>query len=177
MTKNKSKRGIEIDIPGFGKLRIKAVCTDYTGTLSCKGRLVGGVNKRLRELSRIVDIHVVTSDTRKTAAPQLEALTKKDRVTLKDKIPSGVRHDEFKEKYMRELGLDLRAVAVFGNGRNDAKWLKAVKDSGGLAVAVDVGEGCAAEAMNSAAIFVSGITNALDLLLDTKRAIGTLRTK
>jgi soluble P-type ATPase len=104
-------------------------------------------------------------------------MTKKGRVTLRDKIPSGVPHDEFKEKYIRELGLDLRAVAVFGNGRNDAKWLEAVKDAGGLAIAVDVGEGCAIQAMNSATIFVSGIANALDLLLDTKRVIGTLRTE
>jgi hypothetical protein len=46
-----------------------------------------------------------------------------------------------------------------------------------LAIAVDVGEGCAVETLMSAAVFVTGITNALDLLIDKKRIIGTLRTE
>jgi hypothetical protein len=41
---------------------------------------------------------------------------------------------------------------------------------------VDVGEGCAVEAMANAHVFVVGITSALDLLLDAKRLVGTLRT-
>lgn len=176
MAMNTQKAGIHIDIPGFGKLHIKAVCSDFTGTLSCEGKLIGGVKKRLRELSRVVDIHVVTSDTRKAAAPELKSLTKKGRVTLVDSI-TDKDHAAYKEKYMRELGLDLREIAVFGNGRNDVNWLKAVKDAGGLAVAVDVGEGCATEALMNSTAFVSGITNALDLILDTKRVIGTLRTE
>jgi len=47
---------------------------------------------------------------------------------------------------------------------------------GGLAIAVDVGEGCAIEALQSADIFVFGITKALDLLLDSDRAKATLRS-
>jgi soluble P-type ATPase len=176
MPTNAQKPGIPIDIPGFGQLHIKTICSDFTGTLSWKGKLIGGVKKRLRELSRDVDIHVVTSDTRKAAAPELKALTKKGRVTLVDSI-TDKDHAAYKEKYMRALGLELREIAVFGNGRNDANWLKAVKDAGGLAVAVDIGEGCATEALTIATVFVSGITNALDLLLDTKRVIGTLRTE
>lgn len=175
--KETHKEGIEIAIPGFGTLHVKAICSDYTGTLSCRGRLIRGVERRIHQLSRIIDIHVVTSDTRRIACRELESLTKRGCVTLNDKIPRDVCHDEFKDKYLRELGLDLRDVVVFGNGRNDALWLKAVKDAQGLAVAVDVGEGCAAEAMSNATIFMSGITNALDLLLDTKRVIGTLRTE
>jgi hypothetical protein len=54
--------------------------------------------------------------------------------------------------------------------------LKAIKDAKGLAIAVDVGEGCAIEAMTSATIFASSINNALDLLLDHKRSVATLRT-
>ena len=42
---------------------------------------------------------------------------------------------------------------------------------------VDVGEGCAVEALTSANVFVTDIKNALDLLCDEKRIIGTLRTK
>jgi len=41
---------------------------------------------------------------------------------------------------------------------------------------VDAGEGCAVDAMANAQVFVVGITSALDLLLDEKRLVGTLRT-
>jgi soluble P-type ATPase len=165
------KRGLEIDIPGFGHLHIQAICSDYTGTLSFEGKLIDGVSKRLHRLARLVDIHVVTSDTRKTARKQLADLP----LTLHDKITSD-EHDVFKRDYLGGLGVELEHIAVFGNGRNDRLWLAAVKDAGGLAIAVDVGEGCAAEAMMSASVFVTGIANALDLLADPKRIIGTLRT-
>jgi soluble P-type ATPase len=166
------KRGLDIDIPGFGHLHIQAICSDYTGTLSFEGKLIDGVRKRLRQLAKLVDIHVVTSDTRKTASRQLADLP----VTLRDSIPSD-EHDVFKRNYLSELGIELKHIAVFGNGRNDRLWLAAVRDAGGLAIAVDVGEGCAVEAMLSASVFVTGIENALDMLLDPKRTIGTLRTR
>jgi len=130
------KNGIRIDIPGFGQLHIKLVCSDYTGTLSRKGELIDGVGQRLRRLAELVDIHVVTSDTRKTAARQLADLP----VTLQDKITSE-QHDVFKREYLTGLGVDLKHVAVFGNGRNDRLWLAAARDAGGLAIAVEAGEG------------------------------------
>jgi soluble P-type ATPase len=170
------KSGIRIEIPGFGHLQIHAICSDYTGTLSCEGELIKGVRKRLRQLAKLVDIHVVTSDTRKTAHKQLEGLP----VTLHDEITSD-DHDVCKRDYLSTLGttlgIDPKSIAVFGNGRNDRLWLAAVRDAGGLAIVVDVGEGCAIEAMMSASLFVVGIQNALDLLLDRKRIVGTLRTK
>ena len=167
-----AKPGIGIDIPGFGHLHIQAICSDYTGTLSCEGKLIKGVSRRLRKLGELVDIHVVTSDTRKTAGAQLKRLP----VRLHDKITSEA-HDAFKRDYLARLGVELKHIAVFGNGRNDRLWLAAVRDAGGLAIAVDAGEGCAVEAMTSANLFVADIRNALDLLLDSKRIIGTLRTK
>jgi hypothetical protein len=38
-----NKPGILIEIPGFGAREIRTIVTDYTGTLSCGGRLVAGV--------------------------------------------------------------------------------------------------------------------------------------
>jgi len=166
-----SKRGIDIHIPGFGRRHIKMLCSDYTGTLSRSGKLVDGVRERLCDLSQRLDIHVVTSDTRKTARAQLRGVP----LTLQDAI-SVERHDAYKRDYLENLGVDLNQIVVFGNGRNDRLWLKAVREAEGLAIAVDVGEGCAIEAMTNAHLFVTGITNALDLLLDEKRLIGTLRT-
>jgi soluble P-type ATPase len=166
------KSGIRIDIPGFGQLHIQVICSDYTGTLSREGELIDGVSARLRRLAELADIHVVTSDTRKTARGQLAELP----LTLHDQIAPD-EHDVFKRDYLPRIGVGLKHVAVFGNGRNDRLWLAAVRDAGGLSIAVDAGEGCAVEAMMSASVFVSGIGNALDLLLDSKRIIATLRTR
>ena len=166
------KSGSRIDIPGFGLLHLRALCSDFTGTLSYQGKLIRGVSKRLCDLSERLDVHVVTSDTRKTARTQLQGLP----VTLQDDIPSN-RHDEYKQDYVENLGLGLNQVVVFGNGKNDRLWLRTVREAGGLAIAVDVGEGCAMDAMTNSNVFVSGIGKALDLLLDEKRLVGTLRTR
>ena len=167
-----AKSGIRIDIPGFGNLHVQALCSDYTGTLSLRGKLIRGVRERLRRLAQSLDIHVVTSDTRKTARAQLRGIPL---AALVDEIPIA-QHDEYKRDYIDKLGISSNRIAVLGNGRNDRLWLKAVRDAGGLALAVDAGEGCAVEAMMNAHVFVVGITSALDLLLDKKRLIGTLRT-
>jgi soluble P-type ATPase len=94
------KCGIKIEIPGRGDLRILAVCSDYTGTLSREGKLIKGGRERLCKLARVVDAHIVTSDTRGTASRELQALTKKGRVTLVDAIPTTVNHAEFKRRYL-----------------------------------------------------------------------------
>jgi soluble P-type ATPase len=163
------RRGIQIDIPGFRKLDIRALCSDYTGTLSLEGELITGVKRRLRKLATIVDICVLTSDTRRTAKIELQS------IPLDPIIIKALEHDVEKRNYLRK-NLNPKHVAVLGNGRNDKLWLQEVSKAGGLAIAVDVGEGCAIEALKNADIFVCGITNALDLLLDSDRAKATLRS-
>jgi soluble P-type ATPase len=73
------------------------------------------------------------------------------------------------------LGLNPRYVASFGNGNNDRLHLKVVKEAGGLAIAVENGEGCALEAILNANVFVAGAVNAFDLLLEPTRLRATLR--
>jgi len=53
--------------------------------------------------------------------------------------------------------------------------LEAAKKAGGLAVAVDNGEGVAYDAMVNANLFIHGSPNALELLLDLNRLKATLR--
>jgi soluble P-type ATPase len=140
------EKGIEIQIPGFweGANRIKAVFSDYTGTLSLEGELVNGVKRRLRKLAETVHIYVITSDTRGTAERELRAVLGPEHLTIENKLNNARPHDDQKLEYLvrvlREKKLKKREVAVFGNGRNDRKWLKAIKDAKGLATAVDVGE-------------------------------------
>jgi len=161
------KPGITIDIPGFGKLQINSVLSDYTGTLSCGGKLVTGVRDRLLSLAEFVDIHVVTSDSYGTAEEELKGLP-----LVCQRLEAG-SEDVQKRRYAE--GLDPRHVASFGNGNNDRLHMKLVKESGGLAVAVENGEGCAHEAIRNANVVVTGAVNALDLLLEPIRLRATLR--
>jgi len=50
-----------------------------------------------------------------------------------------------------------------------------VKEAGGLAVAIDNGEGCAFDTLKNCDVFIVGAINALDLLLDPTRVKATLR--
>lgn len=160
------KAGIVLDIPGFGRRVIRTVVSDYTGTLSCRGKLVPGAKARLRRLLRLVDLEIITADSYGTAGSQLEGIAVPNMLRRK-------RHDIEKRDFARRFGL--RHVAVFGNGNNDRLMLKAVKEGGGIAVAVDNGEGCAVDALVHANIFVAGAGNALDLLLNPTACKATLR--
>ena len=68
-----------------------------------------------------------------------------------------------------------KRVAAFGNGTIDRLLLKTVRDAGGLAVAVDNGEGCALDAILNANILIHGSEQALDLLLEPNSCKATLR--
>lgn len=161
--------GIEITIPRFAEpLRIERIVTDYTGTLSLGGKLVAGAAERLRRLMERVEVHVVTSDSFGTARAELAAIPLEPHI-----LEAGKRHDLQKKNYAKKLGPG--RIAALGNGNNDALLLRAVRDAGGLAIAVDNGEGCSVQAMQNANVFVVGIVNALDLLLDSKRLVATLR--
>ncbi|MGH9688299.1 MAG: HAD family hydrolase [Candidatus Acidiferrales bacterium] len=162
------KPGINIQIPNFPNLFIHRVVTDFNGTLSQAGKLSSGTVERLRRLHEIVDIDVITSDTFGTAAAELELADLHPLL-----LPSGARHDEAKQAHVKAH--DAAHIAAFGNGNNDAWMLKAVKDAGGLAIVVDNGEGCSVQTLQNAEIFVVGIANALDLLLDVRRCTATLR--
>ena len=161
------KPGINVSIPGHGDLNLRYMVSDYTGTLSYRGRLVAGVAERLRRLGELVDIHVLSADTRGTAKEQLSGSP------AQLHILTGTNHDVQKRDFAARF--DLRKVAAFGNGANDRLLLKAVKLAGGLAVAVENGEGCATDAQANSHIHIVGSEHALDLLLDTDFVKATLR--
>ena len=158
---------IQIEIPGFGRREISRVISDYTGTHAFAGALRKGTKTRLADLAQLVEVHILTSDTFGTAKQELAGLP----LTLH--LLDGERHDEQKRDYV--LARDPERVAAFGNGTNDRLLLKAVRDAGGLAIAVENGEGCAIETMLAANLVIHGSENALDLLLDADRCKATLR--
>jgi soluble P-type ATPase len=162
-----AKSGISIDIPGFGLRHLQLMLTDYTGTLSRGGRLDDSTRELLRKLSETVDIHVITADTFGVAEDELKG------VPIIFHRLDGDRQDVQKQEYGEKWGL--KRCAVLGNGNNDRLLLKAAKERGGIAIAVDNGEGCATDALVNSNLFIVGAANALRLLLEPRGCKATLR--
>jgi soluble P-type ATPase len=154
---------LEIDIPGFGLVRLEHLASDFTGTLSINGILLPGVKGQLNEIAKFLKLHILTADTFGKAREELNG------VDCGMHILSGDDHDVQKEEYVKKLGAD-RVVAV-GNGNNDRKMLKAAR----IGIAVSQGEGCAVDAIMAADIHVTSANISLDLLLHSKRIKATLR--
>jgi len=154
---------LELDIPGFGPIRLEHLVSDYTGTLSVGGKLIAGIGQRLNSISDFLNIHILTADTFGMARAEL------DGVNCDVHILEGANHDIKKEDYVKKLGTD--KVMALGNGTNDRRMLKAAK----IGVAVCLAEGCSIDAVSSADILVTSASDALDLLLNPKRLKATLR--
>jgi soluble P-type ATPase len=154
---------ITVAIPGSGILELKHFVTDFSGTLSEDGRVLPGVKEKLNELSGKLTIHVLTSDTFGRARQELEGVN----CTLH--VLEGEGHIYQKEKYVLDLGSE--SVVALGNGNNDALMLKAAI----LGISVCLKEGCSTEAANASKILVKSPLDAMDLLLNQKRVVATLR--
>jgi len=74
-----------------------------------------------------------------------------------------------KAEFVNRLGA--AGVVAIGNGANDAGMLEAAA----LSIAVIECEGASGEAIAAADVVVVGVANALDLLLNPRRLIATLR--
>jgi soluble P-type ATPase len=154
---------IAIDIPGFGRLELEHLVTDYNGTLAVDGRLLPGVADRLSELAANLDIHVVTADTFGLAASELAGTP----VSLAI-IPV---ENQAKAKLELVSRLGTKTVVAIGNGRNDRLMLHAAA----LGIALVQREGAAAETIAAADVVSLDAVDALDLLRLPKRLIATLR--
>lgn len=153
----------DLDVPGFGAVKLKHCVTDFTGTLSVDGKLLPGVRERLNEVAGLVEVHVLTADTFGRARAEL------DGVQCEIRILTGEGHDEQKEDFVKALGAE--GVIALGNGNNDRLMLKAAR----IGIAVCLDEGCARDALFSSDIAVKSAVDALDLLLNPKRLKATLR--
>ena len=152
--------GVRVEIPGRGALPLRHLLLDLNGTIARDGRLLPAVRRRLPALARLLAVRVLTADTFGTAARQLAGLP----VRL-EPVATGRE----KERIVRALGP--AGVAAVGNGANDAAMLRRAA----LGVAVVGGEGAAGEAVASADVVVTRIEDALDLLLEPRRLVATLR--
>lgn len=154
---------IDVDIPGFGRLELSDLVCDFNGTLARDGRLLDGARTLLPEIGKHLNVRVVTGNTFGFAAEQLRhcpcELTLLD---PDDQAPA-------KLALVEAIGAE-RTVAI-GNGRNDRLMLQRAA----LAIAVLGDEGGAREAVEASDIVARDIKSALDLLLDRRRLVATLR--
>lgn len=155
---------IAVDIPGFGELRLQHVVLAFDGVIAVEGHLIEGVAERLRRLSAMAQIHVLSSDLHGTADWELEGLP-----IWYATVPASNQANA-KLDYVRQLGAG--ATAVVGYGRNDRL---ALRDAA-LGIALVQREGGAQAAIEAADLVMVSINATLDLLLDPRRLIGPLQT-
>jgi P-type E1-E2 ATPase len=154
---------IEIKVPGRSTYRVEHLVLDVNGTIVAKGELIEGVAQRLAELSRSLEVHMVTADTR----GRQREIDAQLGITATRVQPG----DEAGQKaaFVRSLGGE--GVCAIGNGAIDTGMLHEAK----LAIAVLGEEGLAVEALNAADVVAPHINSALDLLLHPVRLVATLR--
>lgn len=155
---------LDIEIPGRGTLQVSYVLSDYNGTLACDGQLISELAPLLERLGRVVDVYVITADTFGDASRNLQDLP------VKLSILAPGDQDRAKAAYLTDLGAG-QTVAL-GNGRNDRLMLK----DAALGIAIMETEGCCVETLQAADIVCRSPIDAVNLLLNPKRLIATLRT-
>jgi len=152
-----------IEIPNFKTLNIKHIVCDYNGTIAKDGMVLPEIKALFENLSKVYTLHVITADTFGSVHAQLEGYDVNIKVLTTDD------HTAEKAAYISHLG-EGTCVAL-GNGNNDAAMLSSA--SVGIAVMGD--EGCAKDALISSDVICKNITEALFLILQSKRLIATLR--
>jgi soluble P-type ATPase len=154
---------IQIQIPGYGELRLRHLVLDYNGTLAIDGELISTVPERLREISRSLEIHILTADTFGTVRSQTGGLPVT--VTVLGEADQAGK----KASFIEQLGAE--GCAAIGNGYNDHLMLRAAR----LGIAVIQGEGAAQATIAAADLVFTSIGDALDSLLHTGRLAASLR--
>jgi len=110
-----------------------------------------------------MEVHIVTADTFGSCRERCKGI--KSNIHILTAETGGPEKLEFIESLAAEN------VAAVGNGVNDTLMLKAAA----LGIVVIGPEGASAKALREADVIVKDINDGLDLLLNPKRLIATLR--
>ncbi|MCL4499841.1 MAG: ATPase P [Chloroflexi bacterium] len=154
---------IELDVPGRGRLSIENAVFDVNGTLAEDGAISENVLGLLIDLAAKVPVHLLTADTYGTIRSQVDGSP----LGLTIVVPPG--EAEQKAGFVRSLGAG--STAVFGNGANDIMMF----EGAALSVMVFSKEGCHGPLAVKADVLVPSSESAVELLLNPKRLIATLR--
>jgi P-type E1-E2 ATPase len=151
---------LRVEVPGANDLSLEHLVLDANGTLTDRGALQDGVQQRLSRLGRDVGLHVLSADTFGAAT----ALAHRVGADF-TRVDSGAE----KLAYIQRLGA--QTCAAVGNGANDAAMLARAA----LGLAVVGPEGAHRDALGACDIAVRSILEALDLLLEPRALLATLR--
>ena len=105
-----------INVPQTGKYNIENIVFDYNGTIANNGIIIDGVLKKIVDLSKNFNVHIITADTFNTVRESFKGTNVNIHIIDKD------YGSEQKEKFIDKLGFD-KTIAL-GNGRNDELMLK-----------------------------------------------------
>ncbi|MEX0649399.1 MAG: HAD family hydrolase [Candidatus Andersenbacteria bacterium] len=152
---------MQYDIPGTGKLELSTIILDLNGTLSVGGKLVDGVDGRLRRLKELgYKIVFFTGNTRNNANELAQQLG-----------IEWVLAADGEAKKKQALKLNPETCVSIGNGLIDLELMKVVK----LRIVTLQAEGVHVQTLLHSDIVIPTINDALDLLIDPQRLIATLR--
>ena len=151
-----------IAVPGWGSIEPENVVLDLNGTLTESGNFIPGVVDCLEKLrAHGFRIYILSGDTRETLAQVFPGSSEIKPVVTK------TAHD--KRAFVESIGAE-RTVCV-GNGNIDVEMFKVA----GLSICTIQAEGATTKAVLEADIVVTHIKDALEMLLDPKKLIATLR--
>jgi len=154
---------INIKVPGRCEYKIENIVFDYNGTIAVNGKIIPSIAENLAILSNMANVYVLTADTYGSASMECRAL----KLTVKT-FPNDKAAD-YKAKIVEELGKD--NTVCFGNGYNDIRMFKAAA----LSIAVLENEGMCSKLLAESDIMVKSMEDGINLLLNPKALIATLR--
>jgi len=154
----------EIIIPNYKTLRVTNIVLDYNGTIAKDGLLKEEVKDLLKKLSEKYKLHVITADTFGSVKSQLKGYD------INVKILTTDNHTQEKAEFIKSLNAD--NTVAFGNGNNDVLML----ENAVVGIAILGDEGCSSKTLMASDITCKSIKDALELFLNTKRLIATLRS-
>ncbi len=154
---------IFLSIPGFGDFEITHLLLDVNGTLAVNGVLVEGVVERIETLRDQVEIKMLTANTHGKQHGIDQALDLTAHIIERGK--------ESEQKATAAESFGAEHVIAIGNGANDAKMLEVAA----IGIVIIGGEGANLNTLGSADVAVTSILDALDLLINPRRLVATLR--
>jgi soluble P-type ATPase len=147
-----------MEIPNYGRINAKTVVFDLNGTLGVEGKVSEEIKELLDKLSEKYRVIVLSSDTFGTLEEEFKGMKIKV-----EKVNNG------NEKLQKAL--EYEPYIGVGNGNNDVRMLENAE----LAICVIGDEGASVEALLASDIVVKDVKDAINLLLNEKRLIATLR--
>jgi len=154
---------IEIEIPGRYNFSLEHLLLDVNGTIALDGTIIDGIKQRLTELRQKLNIYIITANSQNNADYLQNELNIE---------PHLISHgQEASQKLFLANMLGKEKCVAIGNGANDVLMLK----QSAIGICVIGKEGASAEAVQHCDIVIYDINDALDLLLNPKRLMATLR--